>query len=308
MAMSGFGYWSLVILYLSRSSMKSLLYMVLEDKWKPRIYWSFSLFNRHIVYGFKITSSTLIGTSTNNLLPILISNYFGLSFLGYYSQGNSLARIIYTNVNAGINKVFFAFFSNRDEKSDIKISKYLIVLSVVSFFVVISSLCFGEKLILMLYGKKWSDSIFIFIKLTIGLSLLPTVTYMLSFLNTNGFENYVLKLNLIRRSMLLLIVFFGAIFLKFEDFISLFSFAFYLDNVLVISSCLIKIKVESLVVLSEFSMLVNTALLLVIGVCSAYLLNIFIESTPYRIIVTLLMFLLFCYFNYQRFESLNKME
>ena len=84
-ALSGLGYWSLVLQSTSEPFIRSLLIWVL-NRWKLKLVFNWKSFIDLFSFGSKLFIAGLYANIFNNVYNIIIGKYFSISEVGLYSR------------------------------------------------------------------------------------------------------------------------------------------------------------------------------------------------------------------------------
>lgn len=109
MAYSGFGVWSLVYQSVSSSLVRTILFWIIT-KWRPLHTFSKQSFKYLFGFGSKILSASLLHTIYANLTTILIGKFYTPKDLGFYTRGESLAKLPSSNLTGILQSVTYPIF------------------------------------------------------------------------------------------------------------------------------------------------------------------------------------------------------
>lgn len=208
MAYCGYGIWSLVYSQLSGQVVStSILWFTI--RWRPRLLFSFEKLTELFRFGSKLLYSGLLDTTFNNLYPLIIGKLFDPSILGYYNRGQSIPSLIVNNINGTISGVMFpALTSCQNDR--ILLKKIVRRMIVTSTFLILPMM-FGlaavaRPLVMLLLTEKWLPSV-PFLQLScITYALWPLHTANLQAINAIGRSDVFLKLEIIKKTLLIAVV------------------------------------------------------------------------------------------------------
>ena len=208
MAYMGFGVWAIVSQYLVNSMMDTIV-LAFTIPWKPRIVFSYSSAKSLMNFGWKILAADLIGTIFNNLRSLLIGKIYTSADLAYYNKGQQIPNLISTNVDSTINSVLFPVISN--ENSDLHRVKQLTRQSMkVSSFIIFPLMAglaaVAEPLTVLLLTEKWKPMVPYMQLLCISNALGTITNVNLQSMRAVGSSDVVLKLELIKKPIALIII------------------------------------------------------------------------------------------------------
>jgi PST family polysaccharide transporter len=161
LAISGFGYWSLVARNLANDFISIFLTLVFY-RWKPAFYFSIECFKEMFGFGANVMGSSFLGYLRQNLDYIIVGRIMGAELLGYYTLAYTLAVYPTKKIAPIITRVIFPVFSKiKDDvlaykKGYANLISFLSLLTVPSLFGLLS---ISSEFIVVVYGEKWSPAI-----------------------------------------------------------------------------------------------------------------------------------------------------
>ena len=156
-AWSGWGVWALVAQQIVASSMTSLLLWTL-NRWMPDLCFSMESFKQLFGFGSFILCSNLINTICNNVQGLLIGRFFNPAIMGYYTQARKLEEVASHSFSSVIDQVSYPVLSKFQSDNDAMqnvLKKMVLMLSFVTFPLMLILVLIAEPLITLLYGVKW---------------------------------------------------------------------------------------------------------------------------------------------------------
>lgn len=208
LAYLGFGVWSLVFSTLTQS-LAAAIQLWFWSEWKPSWHFNKRIFKTHFKYGYKLTFSALLDTLFNNVYPIVIGKFFAPAQVGFFNRADTLKQLPVTNIGSILNKVTFPLFSKiKDENERLKIL-YKKLMQLVIFIVAPTILfmsALAEPLFRLLFTEKWLPAVPYFQILCWNGILYPIHSYNLNILKVKGRSDLFLKLEIIKKSMVALLV------------------------------------------------------------------------------------------------------
>ncbi|NQU85742.1 MAG: lipopolysaccharide biosynthesis protein [Mariniphaga sp.] len=215
MAFSGFGVWSLVFQALT-SSLLTSTYFFMKSRWVPKIQFHIQYLKELWAYSSQIFISTMVGVIFGQLDNLVIGKLFPPATLGYYYRAKSMESLIYNYTSASLLTVLFPSLSSvKDDKFRFNniIFKTFHILSYFSFFILGYLYLVSEDIIIMLFGSKWMPSVELFRLLLLSSFVYPFGALFNSILQSSGNSKALLKLTIIRYSLLIptyfLLLYFG---------------------------------------------------------------------------------------------------
>ena len=207
-AANGYGVWSLVYSMLITNLLTSI-FLWFTSSWKPKFIFDIDKFKLHFHFGYKMTLSSILDTLFTNIYHIIIGRFYSPLLVGYYTRANSLMMLPVGNVSAALNKVVFPLFSKVQDDIHSLRSAYkkimLVVLFVITPIIVLMALLANE-IVEFLFTKKWLPIVPIFRLICFSGILYPLHLYNLIILQVKGRSDLFLKLEVIKKIILLIII------------------------------------------------------------------------------------------------------
>ncbi|WP_158976824.1 lipopolysaccharide biosynthesis protein [Cellulophaga sp. L1A9] len=207
-AYKNFGVWSLVSLSILRPLINSIL-LWLNGQWRPKIEFSKKSFIELFDFGYKLLIANLINTIYKNIYYVLIGKYFSAISLGYYTRADQFQAPFSSNISIGIRRISFPIFSSfQNDKEKLKhvFIKFLKFSIFINFSIMACIAAISKPLILILIGEKWYTSIYYLQLLCIPGMFYPLQILNLNLLTVKGFSNLNLKLEIIKKIILIPII------------------------------------------------------------------------------------------------------
>lgn len=247
LAYNGYGIYSLIVQYLLYSTIRTITSWVVS-KWKPMLTFNLNSFRTLFTFGSKLLVSNFIAEMYVNFQQILIGRLYKPSDLGFYSQARQFQQIPTGTISQVINAVAFPVYSKLQTEKDELRNLFRNNIQLVSFFntpLMVLLAVIAHPLIVLLYSSKWTGSIGYFQFLCIGFGILLIIHQCtLSVLKALGRSDYVLKLEIIKKIIGILLIVLGILFvgiwgilyaLAINSVIELFLNGYYLKKELAYS-------------------------------------------------------------------------
>lgn len=231
MAYSGYGVWSLVWSSLITSFLSSVQ-LWFYSKWKPRLIFSRKKFKIHFDFGYKLTLSGLLNRIFENIFIIVIGKYFSAAQVGYYTRAETTKQLPLSNIFNSLDKITYPMFAEI-QNDDVRLKRVYRQLLQMVLFIVAPLLIFiavlGEPIFRFLFTEKWLPAVPYFQILCVTGILYPLHAYNLSILNVKGRSDLFLKLEVIKKVIIVITILatiqFGILALLYgQVFISLVAF------------------------------------------------------------------------------------
>lgn len=209
MAYYGFGVWALC----GQSLLNSLLQLVLfylNIRWWPSLVFSRESFHELFSFGSKILATSIINVIYSNLYTIVIGKRFNSRDLGFYSRADHFAIFPSSNLCSIISGVAFPTLSkiqDDDDKLRFAYRKIIRYSSFIIFPLMTGLAAVAAPFIRTLLGEKWAETIPYLQILCFALMWDHLSTLNLNLLFVKGKSNLVLKLEIIKKSIALIILF-----------------------------------------------------------------------------------------------------
>jgi O-antigen/teichoic acid export membrane protein len=208
LAYKAYGVWSLVWSSIVTSSVNSIQ-VWLYSGWTPDFIFSRVKFKKHFNYGYKLTLADLLNRIFNNIFLIVIGKYFSAGQVGFYTRAETMKQLPVNNISNALNKVSFPLLvSIKDDELRLKRVYKKLMLMVV--FVITPLLIFlavlAEPTFRFLFTEKWLPAVPYFQILCVTGILFPIHSYNLTILNVKGRSDLFLKLEVIKKIIIVIII------------------------------------------------------------------------------------------------------
>ena len=156
-AVNGFGVWALVMQYLLKSLVDTVvLFFVLS--WRPRMEISTQSIRSLWGYGAKVLGATVTYTLKDNIRSLIIGKKYSADDLAHYNQGQKFPSLIVNDSVEALSKVIFpALAQVQDEKEKVKmmmrqtiqVASFLLLPFVIGLFTI------AENFVAVVLSEKW---------------------------------------------------------------------------------------------------------------------------------------------------------
>ncbi|UJH67026.1 lipopolysaccharide biosynthesis protein [Allomuricauda sp. SCSIO 65647] len=228
-AFAGYGIWSLVLYAVLRPMINVLLYWI-KSNWKPSLKFSKKSFNELFNFGYKLLFADLLNTVYNNIYYLLIGKYFSTQSLGYFTRAQQFQTPISSNIALGVGRISLPVMSEiQNDKPRLRsvFIKFIRFAAFLNFTLLLMLAAMAKPLVLLLIGEKWETSIFYLQLLCVSGTLYPLQTLNLNLLMVKGYSDRYLKLEVIKKLILLPLVFVTVLFSIEVMLYGLIVFAFF---------------------------------------------------------------------------------
>lgn len=208
MAYSGFGVWSLVWMAVLKSLIlvASIYY---KTKWIPLRVFNIKKLKHHYNYGIKLMFSGILDIMFTNIYSIIIGKFFLPAQVGYYSRARSFQMFPVNGISSMVSKITLPIFSKIQDDNVRLRNAYSKIMQMIIFIIapILFFMSFlAEPLFRFLFTDKWLPAVIYFQILCINGILYPINSYNVQILNVKGRSDLVLKLEVIKKLMFVLII------------------------------------------------------------------------------------------------------
>lgn len=208
LAIYGAGVWALVAQQLSNALLDTVILWI-TVKWRPILKFDFGRVIGLISYGWKILATNLINAIYDNLKNLIIGKKYSSTDLAYYSKGKQFPELFVTNINSAIGSVLFpAMALIQDDKERLKesIRKSIMISSFIMLPLMAGLFVLADDVVTLLLTDTWSFCVPYLRIACIYLSTYPINTANLQALNAIGRSDYYLKLEVVKRSIGIILI------------------------------------------------------------------------------------------------------
>lgn len=212
LAWRGAGAWSLVWMPIVLAAIRApLLWM--STGWRPRGMFRWKALRRLTRFGGYLMASSLLDAISIRLQSVLLGRIFDARTLGFYTLAQQTEQAPTNFAASLLNRIGFPVLStvaHEPEKLQeafrraLRLSLFLFAPLMVGVAVA------ARPLVLLLYGPEWEPAAPILGMLAAGSSLWPLHVLNLAAISAMGRSDIVLRLNVVKKVMMMLLVAFAA--------------------------------------------------------------------------------------------------
>lgn len=208
LAKLNYGVWALV----GQTVMQALCNVVLLNflcRWWPHTGFSKKSFNYLFGFGSKLLAAGLLDTLFKNIYQVVIGKQFNSAQVGLFTQANQLASVPATTMTTVIQRVTYPMLSNIQKDIDKFEQAYVLSLRLAAAVVFPLMLGLGITafpLVSLVLGDDWLPAAELLTILTFAFMLYPIHAINLNLLNVKGRSDIFLKLELIKKSLIALML------------------------------------------------------------------------------------------------------
>lgn len=208
-AYRGLGVWALCIQQLLHSILSFFL-LLLYVKWFPKLIFDKKSFLYLFSFGSKLLSASLISVLYKNLYTLVIGKVFTARELGFFSRAESIVVFPSNNLALIISRVTYPVFS-RIQNDNAKLrNSYKLVIKASSFIVfplMLGLMIVTKPFVEVVLTDKWIEMVPIMQILCLDWMFDHLCVLNLNVLYVKGRTDLVLKLEILKKTIALLILF-----------------------------------------------------------------------------------------------------
>lgn len=228
-AYMGAGVWALVAQSLTYSILGIVILQLTID-WKPKLQYSWQRAKKLMSFSSKIMLASFIGTSFNELKGLLVGKMYSAADLALFNRGGTIPNLIANNINTSLGTVLFPAMSmHNDNKDKIRnmTSRAIQLGTYVQFFFLTTLIVISEPLIRTLLTDKWIACVPFMQMVCLQRMLEILSSANLQALKAVGEGNSIVKLEILKKPVFLIMTIIGAYISVFALAVSLPLYAFY---------------------------------------------------------------------------------
>lgn len=180
--------------------------------WRPKWIFDTSSLREMSRFGLPLLGSGLLDAVFSNIYSIVIPKLFSTSALGLFSRATSLQRLPSRNLTQAVGKVSFpAFAEVQHDAQRLRrgIQQSIVALAFIVFPVVCGMTAVADNLVEVLLTKKWLGCVLYLRLLCVSELLYPLQVINLNVLKARGRSDLFLKLEIIKRALVIVGIFVG---------------------------------------------------------------------------------------------------
>lgn len=208
MAVNQYKVWSIVGLYLSTQIVATIMYWLFIS-WRPKMVFSFEKMKYHWNFGYKLMLSAQLNTIFDNIYNILIGKFYSVESLGYYERAYTLNNYPVSILSGIISKVslpLLAQISDDKQRTLIIYRKILMLSFYLSAPLMLGALVLAKPLFMLLLGEQWIPGVPFFQILCLAYMFYPIHSLNINILVVYRKSNLFLKLEVIKKFMVMVLV------------------------------------------------------------------------------------------------------
>lgn len=207
-AVKGLGVWALVVQQFTYNIFVMII-LFSGIKWYPKLKFSMSKLSSLMSFGWKVLASNLADEIFNEIRSLVIGKKYTSESLAFYTRGKQFPQLLMKSINGSIQTVVLPVLSKeQDEFNTLKaIAKRAIITSAFFVFPILAGMAAtAPTLVSVILTPKWMPCV-IFIQLhCIYYATWPIVTLNMQVLYALGKSDIILKTELIRKILDLVVL------------------------------------------------------------------------------------------------------
>lgn len=211
LALMGYGVWALVAQIIVKT-MVNTFYLVLVNKWMPKLLFSHQSFKELFGFGWKMMVSSILSTIWDELNQLVVGKFYSPANLGQFTRAKQFSSMFSNNLTSIIQRVIYPVMSGIQEDKERMLAAYRKVIKTTMFITVIVMFSLGavsEPLLYCLIGPKWGEAATYLPLLCVTGSFYPLHAINLNMLQVQGRSDLFLYLEIIRKVILVAPLFVG---------------------------------------------------------------------------------------------------
>ena len=210
LAFSGFQVWALVFqqVFFHFFRLLSSLYYV---KWKPTFSFSFRIIREMAAFSLHLLGTNILNAVFNQIYIIILGKFYSKYQTGLYTQANKLnetTNSTFQTILIGSTYSLLVKIQDDDERFWRVFRGIASKISIVSFPFMFVLVSVAFPLIVVLYSSIWIEVVPYFQLLTISALFAPLYGLNMNALNARGKSKITFRIEIIKKSLILLSVFF----------------------------------------------------------------------------------------------------
>lgn len=234
-AFAGYGIWTLVFQQII-ASVINLLFICSVCRWIPKAKFNISSFKELGAFGSRLLASGLLHTIYSNLTTFAIGKFYSASDLGFYSRGVQFAHVPNNAINGVLGTVTYPILAKiqDDESRLIYVYRKYIRMTSLCIFIFSGLICaLAKPIVLFTLTNKWADAIIYLHAFGFSCLFEHISTINLNLLKVKGRSDLFLRLEVIKKTIGLTLLF---VAIPFGVFAICLSKLFYCQIAIVINT------------------------------------------------------------------------
>lgn len=206
-----YGVWSIVTMYMTTQIILSVLLWI-TGTWKPSLNFSKEKLKYHFDFGYKLTLSNLLEVVFKNSYNVIIGKYFPVQTLGHFERARRFNEYPSSIITQILGKVTYPMLAKLQDDTPKLVIIFKILLQ--KTFFIMAPLMLGlaaiaKPLFDMVLGPEWEPAVPYFQILTLAFVTHPIAAFNMNLLKVYGRTDLFLKLEILKKSILVFCIIIG---------------------------------------------------------------------------------------------------
>lgn len=257
LALCGYGVWSLVIMQIAGWGLTTIQIWA-YNSWRPTMEFDLKCVSSLWNFGYKYSLSVTIDTIFCRLDTLVIGKMFQAATLGLFYRAQSLNKLVVQYSFSSISSVLFPAISKIKDDIDQVRCSVVQLLHIVSFLTfMFAGLMYvnSQEIIVLLYTDKWTGAIPIFKILGLFTFCTTIPNVLVAPLNSLGHSGKNLKIEIIKKTLVISAIPFGLYFGLFE-----YIFAIKIAAMIGVLLNMVALKCINLKVITQTEIIIRYAI------------------------------------------------
>ena len=206
-----YGVWSIVTMYMTTQIILSVLLWI-TGTWKPSLSFSIEKLKYHFDFGYKLTLSNLLEVVFKNSYNIIIGKYFPVQTLGHFERARRFNEYPSSIITQILGKVTYPMLAQLQDDTP-KLAIIYRSLLQITFFIMaplmLGLAAIAEPLFDIVLGPEWAPAVPYFQILSLAFAIHPIHAFNINVLKVYGRTDWFLKLEILKKSILVLCIIIG---------------------------------------------------------------------------------------------------
>lgn len=218
LAVYQYGIWSMVVAIVANPM---ILAFILWTKEGPigKLIFSKKSFKGLYAFGVNTSLASIIDTAFNNIYQLILGKYFSISEVGLFFQAKKLQDVPNFIITGTTNSVIFSSLAGLQNERERFISVYnkiILFFSILMGMITLITIVFAKEIIIVLYGNQWIESGSYLIMLAAASFFYVHEMFNRVIFKTFDKTKLILQLELIKKSIVIVSIIIGIIFLSIK--------------------------------------------------------------------------------------------
>lgn len=208
-AHQGYGYWSIVIMLLSKSFIV-LLGLFYYSQWTPKLCFNKESFLSLFRFGSYLMFASMLATIVNNLSTVLVGRFFNATNVGFFTQATNISNYASQVITSTLQSVTYPMMASikHEREQLLSVYQHLVAITMcISLPLLIGLAAVSKEIVMIFLGNEWHAVISVLIALCFARAVTPISAINMNILNVIGRSDLFLKVDLCKIPISLLAIF-----------------------------------------------------------------------------------------------------